>query len=894
MYESEWLTRKRRIDYQLRALNPSWKIIHYNQVKDTSALTHHAVEEYPTQNGFADYALFVQGKLLGIIEAKKVSIDAQNALEQAKRYSLGCPYTIGEWNAFRVPFIYSSNGTRISFADLRSSTYYARDLSGFHSSQAMLDMFNQSVGNAYEWLQLNPIDLDKIRYYQIEAIQSIERTIESGKRVMMLAMATGTGKTYTAVAMIYRLLKSGLAKRVLFLVDRRALAAQAAVAFHSFETPSRNKFNQEYEVYSQRFQADDFEEDEKFDVNILPNNYLTSPDSAKSFVYICTIQRMAMNLFGRENSFLQGDDPDIDDEAIRLDIANNAFDVIIADECHRGYTPRDEGIWRNTINHFDAIKVGLTATPAAHTTAIFGQPVYRYTYEQAVLDGFLVDYEAVKISSKVRINGIFLSEGEKIGMKDTETGQERIDALEDVREFDASEIEQNITSLDSNRKILTEVFSYALEHEDRTGRFPKTLIFAVNDIQHKSHSDQLVRIAREILMRGDDFVQKITGNPNVDKPLEKIRRFRNRPEPSVVVTVDMLSTGVDIPALEYIVFLRPVKSRILWTQMLGRGTRKCTEINKECFTIFDCFDGTLIQYFTYSTDFIIEIPEEGQAVTIKEIIENIWNNIESEYNKNRLIKRLRRIAETMSAKAREAFEAFIPDGDLKGFADNLKTMLKDDFTGTMAILRNPKFQDLLINYDRARKPFYIDYAERDSVSSEYVFRVGDDQLKPEDYLDAFAEFVKLNKDKIEALSILLNNPYKWNYEALTELRNELKRNSFDEEKVQKAHEKSGHKAMADIISMIHHAEDEIYPLYTAQERVERVITEMIQAHDFNSEQLQWLAFIKEHLIQNLTLDKHAFNLIPILEMHGGLARARKVFGSLLDDLITEITLKITA
>ncbi|MDD3464333.1 MAG: type I restriction-modification enzyme R subunit C-terminal domain-containing protein [Candidatus Cloacimonetes bacterium] len=852
------------------------------------------MEEYPTQNGFADYALFVRGKLLGIIEAKRVAIDAHNALEQAKRYSLGCSNTIGEWNAFRVPFIYSSNGVKTWFADIRGATYSAREISGFHSPEALLDMFNQSVGESYNWFQLNPIEFEKIRYYQSEAIQAIENNISAGKRMLMLAMATGTGKTFTAVAMVYRLLKSGLAKRVLFLVDRRALAAQAAVAFNSFETPSRYKFSKEYEIYSQRFQSEDFEESDKFDVSVLPNSHLTKPDPAKSFIYICTTQRMAMNLFGRENSFIQGDDPDIDDEAVRLEIANNAFDVIIADECHRGYTPRDEGIWRATINHFDAIKIGLTATPAAHTTAIFGQPVYRYSYEQAVLDGFLVDYEAVRINSNVRINGIFLEEGEKIGLKDTETGQEKIDALEDVREFDASEIEHNITSLDSNRKILTEVFGYALEHEKRTGRFPKTLIFAVNDIQHISHSDQLVRTARQILNRGDDFVQKITGNPNVDKPLEKIRRFRNRPEPSVVVTVDMLSTGVDIPALEFIVFLRPVKSRILWTQMLGRGTRKCPEINKEYFTIFDCFDGTLIQYFKDTSDFIIEVPEEGHTVTIKEIIENIWNNIEPEYNKNRLIKRLRRIAETMSAKAREAFEAYIPDGDVKGFADNLKKMLKDDFINTMRTLRNPKFQDLLINYDRARKPFYIDYAERDSVSSEYMFRIGNEQMKPEDYLDAFAEFVKQNKDKIEALSILLNNPHKWSYDALTELRNELKRNSFDEEKVQKAHEKSGHKAMVDIISMIRHAEDQIYPLYTARERVERVIGEMIRTHSFNSDQLQWLAFIKAHLIENLTLDKQDFIRVPVFDLRGGLKKAREVFGPLLDDLIADINLRITA
>ena len=534
MYESEWLTRKLRIDTLLKSLNPPWEIIHSSKVTDPTLLSRHAVEEYPTNNGFADYALFVDGCLLGIIEAKRVSIDAQNALEQAKRYSVGCENTLGDWNGFKVPFLYATNGTRIWFADVRSSAYYARELSSFHSAPSMQDMYSQSPAAALSWFQENPINFERIRDYQSEAIYSVERGILNGKRMMMLAMATGTGKTFTAVAMIYRMLKSGHAKKILFLVDRRALAAQAAVAFHSFETPSHNKFNQEYEVFSQRFQAEDFEEGDSFDIGVLPNSYLTQPNESQSFVYICTIQRMAMNLFGRENSFVQNDDPEIDADATRLDISINAFDVIIADECHRGYTAKDESIWRNTINHFDAIKIGLTATPAAHTLAIFGDPVYRYTYEQAVLAGYLVDYEAIKINSNVRINGIFLAEGEKVGLRDTETGLEKIDALEDVREFDANEIERSITSLDSNRKILEEIFSYALEHEQKTGRFPKTLIFAVNDIQHKSHSDQLVRTARELLNRGDDFVQKITGNPNVDKPLEKIRRFRNRPEPSVV------------------------------------------------------------------------------------------------------------------------------------------------------------------------------------------------------------------------------------------------------------------------------------------------------------------------------------------------------------------------
>src|SRR5204863_465649 len=221
----------------------------------------------------------------------------------------------------------------------------------------------------------------------------------------------------------------------------------------------------EYEVYSQRFQKEDFGDDDPFDPKVLPNEYLTAPKASHTFVYISTIQRMARNLFGAEASFGQlGGDPDVEEDADRLDIP--------------------------------------------------------------------------------------------------------------IHEFDASAVERDITAPDSNRKIIQEIAKHAYEHDEVTGRFPKILIFAVNDLPHTSHADQLVRTCRDVFDQGDDFVQKITGNPNVDRPLQRIREFRNRPIPKIVVTVDMLSTGVDIPALEFIVFLRPVKSRILWEQMLVRGTRR--------------------------------------------------------------------------------------------------------------------------------------------------------------------------------------------------------------------------------------------------------------------------------------------------------------------------------
>ncbi|HBC88831.1 MAG TPA: restriction endonuclease subunit R [Lentisphaeria bacterium] len=893
MSESEWKTRKNRIDAQLKALG--WNIIHSKNVKDTSLLSHHAVEEYPTDNGPADYALFVNGVLLGILEAKKVGVNPQNVLEQAKRYASGCKATIGSWNSFKVPFLYSSNGTQIWFADVREDTYYARELLHFHTCGALKEMFEKDYKACKKWLGSTPNEIEMLRPYQKDAISAVEKGLIENKRLMMLAMATGTGKTFTTVSMVYRLIKSGYARRILFLVDRRALAAQASQAFASFITPSRNKFNQEYEVFSQRFQKEDFEEGEKFDIQVMPNEYLTAPNAAHTFVYVSTIQRMAINLFGREGSFAQDpSDPDFDEEANRLDIPIHAFDIIIADECHRGYTSKDMNIWRAVLNHFDAIKVGLTATPASHTVAYFGYPIYRYAYDQAVLEGFLADYQAVKIKSDVRIKGIFLKEGEMVGLKNPETGKELIDELEDEREFDSEDVERKITSPDSNRKIIEEIAKYAHAHEKETGRFPKILIFAVNDISHISHADQIVKIAREVFNEGDEFVQKITGSPSVDRPLEKIRRFRNRPLPSVVVTVDMLSTGVDIPALEFIVFLRPVKSRILWTQMLGRGTRKCSDIGKKYFTIFDCFDGTLIEYFKDSTDFVIALDESGETITIGQIIDNIWNNVERDYNIRRLIKRLRRVADKMSAKARKDFSAFIPDGDMGKFADNLRDNLKSNFSETMKLLRNKEFQDLLENYERAKNPFYVAYDTKDEVSSEMVFRIGNKQFKPVDYLTAFSEFIHANKEKIDALSILFKNPRKWNTKALREIREVLDKNSFHEDNIRSAHTLSGHKAMADIISLVKNADNTKNPLFTAEERVDKTLSEIFSTHSFNTEQKKWFGYIRAHLVANLAIEKDNFDFVPVLERHGGIARARKIFGPELDSIIEEINFKLVA
>jgi hypothetical protein len=257
--------------------------------------------------------------------------------------------------------------------------------------------------------------------------------------------------------------------------------------------------------------------------------------------------------------------------------------------------------------------------------------------------------------------------------------------MEDERVFDATEVERKITAPDSNRKILAELKRYTDEFEIEHGRFPKTLIFAVNDLPHVSHADQLVDMARDIFGRGEDFAAKITGQ--VDRPLQRIREFRNRHKPGIAVTVDLLTTGVDIPDLEFLVFLRPVKSRILFEQMLGRGTRLGGDKapDKDRFIIVDCFDGSLIAYFKYTTGITAE-PAESDNKSTAQIIEEIWQNKDRDYNTRRLVKRLQRIAKSMSGAAYDAFSAFIPDGDVGDWASKLPTLLRSAFTGTTLLI----------------------------------------------------------------------------------------------------------------------------------------------------------------------------------------------------------------
>jgi type I restriction enzyme R subunit len=889
--ESERETRLQRIDPRL--LRAGWIPQAFRSAGESRLAKVGAIREYPTISGPADYALCDGGHVRGVVEAKKLAVGTQEVLEQAKRYSRGVSQQPQYQEQYHVPFLYSTNGEIIHFLDVRSPLNLSRQIAGFHTPAALDELLSRDtdaeLGRLAD-LPFSPI----LRPYQIEANLAVDQALRERRRKMLLTMATGTGKTLVTVSEVYRLMNSGAARRVLFLVDRRALAAQAVQAFASFEPEPGLKFDQIYPVYSQQFQQGDFEHSSSWSPKLMPSSLLTNPKQGDAYVYVSTIQRMSINLFGK-GAALSSDDEGGEDDATKLNIPINAFDLIIADECHRGYTAQEVSTWRDTLNYFDAVTIGLTATPAAHTMAQFEHIAYRYDYERAVREGNLVDYDPVRIKSDVRINGVFLQPGEQIDNVDPETGIRELDILEDERDYPAADIEQKINVPHSNHRILEEIKRYADEHEREYGRFPKTLIFAAQDLPHRSHADQLVAQAREIFGRGEDFVAKITGR--VDRPLQHIREFRNRLNPGIVVSVDLMTTGVDIPDLEFIVLLRPIRSRILFEQILGRGTRKGEQCpDKSHFVVFDCFDGTLLEYFRSTTGMTVD-PPIAPSRTIRQIIEDIWQNRNRDYNVRALVKRLQRIDKQMSGDARTLFSRFIVDGNVGNFAADLPRLVNEAFDRTMGILRDPEFQRLLENYPRGTAPFVIAPARIDTVASEWLIQAGAGrEYKPDDYLDAFAEFVRTHETEIQALQILLQRPAEWSPATLIELRQALVTapEHFSEANLRRAFRTARHRDLVDIISMVKHAAEDSSPLLTAEERVSAAVATVIAGQDLSAEEQQWMEYIRLHLVENLSIDREDFEAVPVLSSRGGWSRANRVFGGQLDQIVADLNRELVA
>ena len=721
-----------------------------------------------------------------------------------------------------------------------------------------MNWLNTKTNEANDELENTPYDVlrdpDGLNLYdhQMKAVEEAEKAIIAGKKAILLAMATGTGKTRVALALIYRLLTSERFKRILFLVDRNFLGEQAEEKFTEVKLKDFLTLNQ-----------------------IFPMKKLGEKGfDPETRLKITTVQSMVRQIMGDDTTVSVSD-----------------YDLIIVDEAHRGYfldkemadaeiLYRDEADYlskyRQVIEYFDAVKIGLTATPALHTTEIFGKAVYTYTYREAVVDGHLIDHDLPhNILSHLLKEGITYLPGERPVVLDPYTGElVNGDELEDELHFDVEQF---------NKKIMTRPFTTTMLNEVAKDIDPegdgKTLIFAASD----DHADMIVEILRGIYGEQgipSEAIQKITGSIGDQKAIRSaIRRFDNERWPNIVVTVDLLTTGFDNPKITALVFLRKIKSRILYEQMIGRATRKCDEIHKDHFEIFDCV--RLYEDLAPVTNM--------HSVQTKESFESLLNGLAKMDEPDMIQAQIQKIAAKLHRKKRfitpEAVEQFV---DLTGgyslpaFAEGIKTKTPEN-ARTLCLDKKEAF--ILLDNDRPKRQGKIIDDHPDELL-EHTRGYGAGQ-KPEDYLDSFGEFVRTHVNDIEALKILVTRPADLTREALRSLKLELDRHSFSEQQLNCAWRAvTNQEITADIIAFIRQ-QALGSALISHEQRVKHAFAKLRLEHEFTANQRNWLDRIEKTMLEESILDESLFDR-GAYKTSGGFKMIDKRFGGTLREVIAKL------
>jgi type I restriction enzyme R subunit len=846
-----------------------------------------AIAEWPTftpnphpgarSDGRADYVLFAGLQVIGVVEAKRAGKDVSSVIHQAQDYSAGYlvkgSETLPEgspWGVYKVPFLFSTNGrpylrqlktkSGIWFHDVRRPQNHAKPLEGWHTPNGLVDLLKQNEDEAYAKLKVEPmpyIDRD----YQRAAILSVESALEAGKRELLLAMATGTGKTRTCIGLCYRLIKTGRFRRVLFLVDRNALGRQTADALKDLRLENLQTFTDIYDV--------------KELADLKPER--------ETRLHIATIQAMVKRVVGpfeREPEI-----PPVDQ-----------YDCIVVDECHRGYLLdrelsdreflfRDEddyiSKYRRVLDHFDAVKIGLTATPALHTTEIFGAPVFRYSYREAVVDGFLVDHEPpIRIVTKLAQDGIHYEAREEVLVleRSAQGSTLKKEELPDEVDFEVDAFNRRVIVEDFNRVVLTELAKHIDPEQDE-----KTLIFCATD----AHADLVVMILKEVLASrygsvDNDAVMKITGE--TDKPLEAIRRYRNERQPNIAVTVDLLSTGIDIPKIANLVFLRRVRSRILYEQMLGRATRLCPEIGKERFRVFDAVD--LYSAIKNVTDMkpVVVNPLISFEQLVKEVVEGKDQEFREE-SLRELVAKLQRKKGRLKGEREERVEAAagMPVKELVAF-------LKQASAGDAA--------DWLTKH--AAIATYLDDASGSvpyrMIVSEHVDEVREikrgygkqSNARPADYLESFKSFLEGNLNKIPALLVVTQRPRDLTREDLRQLKLMLDQEGYTEKALQSAWTESKNEDFAATIIGYIRQLALGSPLVPYGERVDHALQRLRKKHAFTDPQRKWLDRIASQVKHDHIVDTELLEKGDLKAEGGGFTRLNKAFDGKLDALLKEL------
>lgn len=840
-----------------------------------------AIAEWPCDGYSADYVLFHGLLPMAVVEAKRSIKDVSADLQQSKRYSRTFSPSAetqlhiqnwGEQGEFRIPFVFATNGrpylrqlstkSGIWFCDVRQADNRSHALDGWYSPDGLQTLLRQDKVRAHAELANTPFDYGfSLRHYQQAAISATEASIAKGQREILLAMATGTGKTKTCIALIYRLLSAQRFHRILFLVDRSALGEQAANAFKDTRMERLQTFADTFGIKELDVQAPD----------------------ADTCVHIATIQGMMRRVLFPADGVAP---PTVDQ-----------YDCIVIDECHRGYTLDREmsntelsfrgfddyiSKYRRVLDYFDAVKIGLTATPALHTSEIFGQPVYSYSYREAVVDGFLVDYEPpIQIHTELTDKGIVWKVGEEVQVYNVERSQ--IDLFKAPDEI-------KLKVDDFNRKVITRPFneavcSYLAQELDPSGR-RKTLIFCVSS----EHADLVVDVLKAAFEQlygsvEDDAVLKITGN--ADKPLELIRRFKNERLPNIAVTVDLLTTGIDVPEICNLVFLRQVNSRILFDQMLGRATRLC-DFDGEAKDNFRVYDA--VRLFESVGDMTAMRPVVvNPKITFTQLereLTTVAGDAARELVREQFLAKLQVKKRHLHGQAVQDFEikaGMNPDAFIQKLKNLSLTEVAQWFT------HNPDLGEIL---DRKltgnRQGIYV------SEHPDAFLRVErgyGNASKPEDYLEAFKTFITSNSNQLPALMAVLTKPRELTRKQLKELTLALDQAGFSEARLATAwRELSNQDIAARIVGYIRQAAlgDALLPY---GERVDHALQAMLAntpgGKPWTNPQRDWLKRIAAQTKANLLVDREAIDDPDLLFKRegGGFIRLDKLFNGQLQPVL---------
>lgn len=798
-----------------------------------------AIAEWPTlsaagNKGRADYALFAGEKLVAVIEAKAEHKDIPSVIDyQCKEYAQNIrpedeKYVITTWGKYKAPFVFATNGrpylaqletkSGIWFLDLRESANMPKALRGWISPDGMMKLLESDIEKADKALQTLSYDFlrDKdglnLRQYQLNAIQAAENAVINGQKNILLAMATGTGKTRTVLGMIYRFLKTGRFNRILFLVDRTALGEQAEDVFNEVKLEDLKTLNDIYDIKTL--------EDAVFE------------DETK--VHIATVQGMVKRLL-------------YNDEERQPSVTD--YDLIVIDEAHRGYLldkgmGEDELLYRDqldypskyrmVIEYFDAVKIALTATPALHTTQIFGKPVFKYTYREAVIEGYLVDYDAPhKIKTQFNTEGIKYNKGETLALYDPVTHEiTNSEVLQDEMNFDVEKFNKQIITPSFNRTVLEEI---ARDIDPEDVMQGKTLIYAVDD----EHADLIVKILKEIYTNygiDNDAIMKITGSVaggNKRKVQEAIKRFKNERFPSIAVTVDLLTTGIDVPEITTLVFMRRVKSRILFEQMLGRATRLCPKINKTHFEIYD----PVGVYDSLEEVNTMQPVSADPKTTFAQLLDGLEVLEDEAHIKNavaQIIAKLQRVKRRLTKEEVNEFKDLAAGLTVEGFIQKIESLPAAEARNTL-LMEASLLEMLDDKHGHGGYTKVISDKQDKFLIRERGF--GKNEQRPEDYIEAFEDFVKNNVNEIAALNIICTRPKELSRETLKSLHMALAQNGFTTQQLNTAvSEITSEEITADIISLVRRYAIGS-PLVSHQARIRRAVDKLKKAHNFSMVEL---------------------------------------------------------